>query len=537
MKTRALLAVVLALALVLPFTGCGGGGSDSSTTLDASGSGDTGTVALMLTDGPADDYDHIWITISRAMLLTEDGETRVVVFEPDEPVEYDLLNLRPEDDGDAGELLAVEEVPAGLYAKIRLEVESVRGETVLPDGSIEETPFRLPSGKIDLNPRGQFYVEPDSTIAVTLDIDCDKSIHVSGNTVNFRPVVFVDIASANVFQRCPRFLHGTIAALVYGDDGETVVGFEMTLLDSGKTLTLTVDENTSVIDDGGVTTDPQALIVGDTVFVRAELLPEGLLATLVVVGDAERIAGVVDQAVTDNRFVLDIDLDSDDGTIVEIIPGTTLIFWGCDEEVTPDAIQVGMRARVIGRLQGDGSVVAFVVLLSPRNVEGQLESVEPTEGGYQLSINVGQADDTPDLLSVFLPAGAPINVKFDGPLGGEELMALVACKSRTVLVAIDRTVPTPLTAAKVTVIPEALLATVASIDADQREIVSEEGLRISIDDQARIFDLFNPMDPTADFSDISVGDQLLLYGLALCEPEDAAFHAYVVSIIIPDEID
>jgi hypothetical protein len=360
---------------------------------------------------------------------------------------------------------------------------------------------------------------------------------VSGNTINFRPVVFVEIESANVFQRCPRFLNGTIAALVYGDDGETVVGFELTLLDSGKTLTLTVDENTSVIDDGGVTTDPQVLIVGDTVFVRAELLPDGLLATLVVVGDAERIAGVVDQAVTDNRFVLDIDLDSDDGTIVEIIPGTTLILWGCGEEATPDAIQVGMRARIIGRLQGDGSVVAFVVLLSPRNVEGQLESVEPAEGGYQLSINVAPDDDTPDLLSVFLPAGAPINVKFDGPLSGDELMALVVCESRSVLVGIDRTVPTPVTAAKVTVIPETLLATVASVDTEQRQIVSEGGLWISIDDQARIFDLLNPMDLTADFSDISVGDQLLFYGLSLCEAEGAAFHAYVVSIITPDDLD
>ena len=132
-------------------------------------------------------------------------------------MEYDLLNLRPEDDQDAGELIAVEDVPAGLYAKIRLEVEDVRGVTVQPDGSTKETPFKLSSGKIDLNPRGQFYVEANTTIAITLDIDCDKSIHISGNHINFRPVVFVDIESAAQLERCPRFLHGTISALSYGD--------------------------------------------------------------------------------------------------------------------------------------------------------------------------------------------------------------------------------------------------------------------------------------------------------------------------------
>ena len=73
MKTKTLLATVLAMALMLPFTGCGGGGSDSSSTVDASGTSDTGTVALMLTDGPTDDFDHIWITVSKATLLSEGG--------------------------------------------------------------------------------------------------------------------------------------------------------------------------------------------------------------------------------------------------------------------------------------------------------------------------------------------------------------------------------------------------------------------------------------------------------------------------------
>ena len=533
MKTKGLLAIVLAMALVMPFAGCGGGGSDSTSTADTSG-GDTGTVALMLTDGPADDYDHIWVTIIRAMLLTEEGQSQVVIFDPDVPVEYDLLNLRPEDDSDAGELLALEDVPTGLYTKIRLEVEAVRGETVLPDGSTEETSFKLSSGKIDLNPRGQFYVAADTTIAITLDIDCDKSIHVSGNHINFRPVVFVSIDSPDQLQRCPRFLHGTISTLIYGDDGETLVGFELNLLNSGRTVEVSIDETTVIIDDSSVSTDPQSLAVGDTVFVRAQLLSEGLVASLVVVGDVDRVAGVVDQAVTDNQFVLDLYLDiEDDEQIVELIPDTTLILWGCGEEATPEAIQPGMRARVIGKVQDDGSIFALVVLLSPRYASGHLESMEIAEGGYELNVNVAEADEEPKLLSIFLPSDAPINVKFDGPLTGDELMALVECEARSVLIAIDRTVPPPLTAAKITVLSEPLQVTVVEVNSEERQILTDQGLIISIADQARIFDLLSPSRLMADISDIVEGDQLLLYGLSLCEPEEASFLAHVVMIMPP----
>lgn len=536
MKTKTMLAVILAMALVLPFTGCGGGGGSSTGDTSGASSGETGTVALMLTDGPADDYDHIWITISRATLLTEEGESQVVIFEPDQPVEYDLLNLRPENEEDAGELLTVEAVPVGMYAKIRLEVENVRGETVLPDGSVEVESFRLPSGKIDLNPRGQFYVAADKTIAITLDIDCDKSIHISGNKVNFRPVVFVSIESVDQFDRCPRFLHGSVSALIYGEDEVTPVGFELSITDSGKTLDINIDESTVIIDASGAIANALALMVGDTVFVQANLLSEGLLASLVVVGDVERIAGVVDQEVIANQFVLDLYPYADTGdTTVELIPDTTLIYWGCGERLPPEAIQPGMRARVIGKTREDGSVVALVVLLSPRYVAGQLESMEAAEGGYQLSIDVAEDEEEPVFLSIFLPADAPIHVKFDGQLNGDALMALVDCSERPVpvQVAIDRTVSPPLTAANLTVLPEAKEVTVADVtaDADVREILTDRAEIIYVAEEARIFDLLKPTHLMADLSDIVYGDTLLLYGLPLCEPEEASFIAHVVLIM------
>ena len=119
---------------------------------------------------------------------------------------------------------------------------------------------------------------------------------------------------------------------------------------------------------------------------------------------------------------------------------------------------------MIGKPQGDGSTIALVVLLSPRSITGKLESIEAAEGGYQLSINFADTDEAPDLISMFLSTDAPIKVKFDGPLSGDELMALVECEARSVLVSIDRAVPPPLTAAKVTVLPEPLLATVLEVN-------------------------------------------------------------------------
>lgn len=546
MKRAALGSIFLGIMVtLLLLSGCSGGGSDTSTIGANSADTGTGTVALFLTDGPADDYDHIWIQISRAVLLPSHDGQPVVIYEPDSPEKLDLLDLRQEDEDDAGLLLALEQVPAGSYDKIRLEIISVQGEKITAAGSSEITPFRLPSGKIDLNPRGPFIVADGITLTITLDLDCDKSIHISGNQINFRSVVFVKIQPLDGQPLCPRVLHGTIDALTYAEDTVTVVGFELALQKSQSLVNILIDANTVFINDLGQVVDAQALAVDDSVYVRGHLQDDGLLASMVVVGDLVRHKGIVAQAVENDQFVLDpySDTQSDD-LVVELLP-ETLILWGCDQPLDPSAIQPGMVARVIGK-GIDDRIIAVAVLLRPRLIAGDLTAIEPTEGGHQLTVNVTPEADSPTLTAVFLPLDAPIRIKYDGDLSLDRLEALVeVCDyPRTVQIPIDRTASETLTGAKVVVVPEPLWVTVLGVDADQRLLTTDSGL-VHVKADARILDFDFSEDihqhrNQIDLTDIQIDDQLMLHGLPLCQqltesgetPVD--FEATLVMIVPPN---
>jgi hypothetical protein len=184
-----LMLFVISLALVA----CGGSGSGMSDTTSG-----TGSVGIVLTDGPTADFDEVNVTITEIKLIAHDGynnNDNVVIFQGEETV--DLLNLT-----DFSALFALNNnVPAGEYEKIRLQLKQPNGiELVKKDaqGNIVETiyPKMSGNGKLDLNPRGHFYVAPNQTLYIQMDIDANKSLHIvqTGNGgYRFRPVVFVDI--------------------------------------------------------------------------------------------------------------------------------------------------------------------------------------------------------------------------------------------------------------------------------------------------------------------------------------------------------
>lgn len=523
--------VFLTVVLILGLIGCGGGSESATGDGSLPSSDSNGTVALMLTDGPADEYDRIIISLERILLLTADGDSQVVVFEPDAPAVYDLLELRPEGDDDGGALLAVKDVPAGFYSKIRLVVTSVRGEKDLENNQTAVTEFKLSSGKIDLNPRGQFEVAPNTTLNITLDIDCDKSIHLSGNKKVFRPVVFVDIAQADNVQRCPRIMEGAIAALTYAEDETTVTGFDLMLDDNGELVPIQMDEFTAIIDDEGQVTDAQSLNVGDAVYVRGTLGDGGVLASLVVVGDLTRYEGTVTTPVADDIFAIFGDAEQ----TVAITTGT-LILQGCDTLLSPDAIQPGMQARIIGKWVDD-HIVAVAVILSPQVMSGEITAMEAVEGGYTVTLALPESQGNV-LTSIFLPSDTPINAKFDGTLTADELADLVLCQKRQATIAIDLPAGQALTATKAVVLPESGDALVQAVDPDARlltvEMNSETAL-IDVKQDAHIFDFTSADQPAAALSDIEPGDQLLLYGFSKCPgaESDPDFTAVVI-LVNPD---
>jgi hypothetical protein len=177
MKRNFILGMVVFLIVLLTvgisLISCGGGGGGSSgVTTSSTG---TGSVSVLLADSPTDEYQNIWIRIHEVSLIpVNDGEP-VVIFQSTAGLRVDLLEYQDED-----YLLKVKrDVPAGQYSKIRLQVSDIE---VTPKPGMNppctSLDIKLPSGKIDLNPREPFTVSQGGNLSIRLDIDANKSINL-----------------------------------------------------------------------------------------------------------------------------------------------------------------------------------------------------------------------------------------------------------------------------------------------------------------------------------------------------------------------
>jgi hypothetical protein len=180
-------SVLLLLLLSLLVSACGGSGGGGG-----GGAGSTGSVGVLLTDGPVDDFSRILVTVSRIELL---GPERLDLFVGNET--FDLLQL----ENASNPFAIAENVPVGPWEKVRLYLDDLVLEKETDDGmggvTVEQIHPPLPAnGKIDLNPQGDFYVAPGELLLLEIDIDANKSIHVvkTGNGgYRFRPVVFIRV--------------------------------------------------------------------------------------------------------------------------------------------------------------------------------------------------------------------------------------------------------------------------------------------------------------------------------------------------------
>ena len=360
------LAILLGLSLLMVsfslfHLSCGGGGGNSggSPAINT----ETGSVAVFLTDDPADDYSHIYITITKVSLIPadENGGQPVVLYEFPNGYEVDLLAIRSDD-----HLLTVKKnIPAGLYSKIRLEIADIF-PVGGPCGS-----FKLASGKIDLNPREPFRVIPKTTLAIRLDVDANKSINVSESCV-FRPVVFVDILE--VAQRCPQILKGTIKSLITGGTGSPTEGFILALDQNRGDLEVSILQNPVIFDENGDFKDGGSLKAGQEVRVRGSLNNSGVLvASVIVIGDVIDVKGVVNGSVNPDTSLFLFTPHAGEELVgpydVLVVQGKTLILTNCDTEVGSEEIKDNILARVIGKLvrnnSGEDVLRAVVILLRP----------------------------------------------------------------------------------------------------------------------------------------------------------------------------
>ena len=520
-----LTSVVLIVALVstaLALIGCGG--SVDST----GGSSDSGNVALFLADGPADDYDHIWAGVKEVLLIPADGGDQVSLFRS--PYgggkEVDLLDL-----ADQKLLLSVKkDVPAGVYSKIRLVISYIHPEGGTGPCADEDLEIKLPSGKIDLNPRENFRVAAGKALAISLDMDMDKSMQLkeagkSGKCI-FRPVIFVDIETIDTTEACPRVLTGKIDELIYKD--EPVIVFMLDLKEGRGLLKVELKDKTVIFDKNGFEGDSDDLEAGQTVHVRGRLNDRcNLEASVIVIGGVEKFQGTVIESSPDD-FTLK--LANEAGTLNVELTDSTIIFIGCDEPFEDGIIPMGYKARVFGKFEAvkESNIYrAIVVFLKPNEPTGLLTDISETVDGYDLTI---KTDET-NTLKVFLPEDAPVKLKGDGRIDIFRLNEWVECHGGIeVEVELDPAKSDPLTAEKLIVLPDEISAVVDDKSNSLRILYTTEG-DIAVEEYATILKVKNDQQKLIEFEYIKVEDEFVAYGIEAC-PNDsfADFYAFIVSI-------
>ncbi len=208
-----LFPMFLALGLVSLLSACNSGSGDT-TTFTNNNEG-VGSVAVLLTDAPIDNFDQFLLTVTKISLLGDDG--KVSVFSGSERV--DLLDL----DSHADLFSMADNIPAGDYHKIRMRISDPLLVRLDDEGNVLESfsPEMSGNGKLDLNPRSNLHVLPGETLALQIDLDANKSIHLiqQNGAYRFRPVVFVDVLTDNISGKLMR-VSGFVAEI---DDG----GFEL----------------------------------------------------------------------------------------------------------------------------------------------------------------------------------------------------------------------------------------------------------------------------------------------------------------------
>jgi hypothetical protein len=221
-----------------------------------------------------------------------------------------------------------------------------------------------------------------------------------------------------------------------------------------------------------------------------------------------------------------------------------LVLFNCDQPADFSDIQPGMRAKVIGKLFSDGSnpavIKAVAILLERQQITGQLVSVKESGsvGDYLLEIATTPDDATADTVSVFLPAGTPIEFVGDGSVDIELLEQLTACGTQP-FVKVTATPSTngsaDLVAECVDVVPEKVFGTVQSVDSQTRIITidteTQTGLTVGVQNGAFIFKCGKYYGPVP-LDSIQTGDQLSAFGLTNCiDPDQTVdFLAFMVVI-------
>lgn len=372
MITRNVFATARALAMTLCasllLAACGGS-SDPADPQTAQPS--TGTVVLLFTDKPTDEYSSIVLTVSEATLIGEDDSHHVLFSsEPGEERHIDLLDLT-----NYNEPVMFGEVQVGTYTKIRLQLDSI--ELFPMDGS---DPFFIPklpaNGKVDLlHPEG-FDVLPGREVMIEIDVDANKSIKVTraGNSgrVNFRPVVRVNIYDSGMPHKLAR-LEGAVS----GDPDAVAGTFVVCSIDAPDyCVDVATHDMTSFFNDDGFDTDFGYLADGNMVVVIGEYGTDPIVLNAIVVEngpDVGQITGEVVSTPMEGGFLV-LTINGED-FVVELQSGTK--FYDSAGPIAAGVVALADRVEVEGVIppkdaEEDPDLIRAALVFLEANEDDQL---------------------------------------------------------------------------------------------------------------------------------------------------------------------
>ena len=166
------------LAATALLGGCGGGETG----------GGTGVIAVQITDAKVDEAQAVVIHYTRVIIHGQGGNTVVNVYDPITNQPGRSINLLEYTNG-ASVVLFAEELPAGNYSWMRLEVDFSKSYIQLADG-----PHPLVCGSCDNNGvklNRSFKLETDQVVDFTLDFDLRSSITLASGEYILRPTIRV----------------------------------------------------------------------------------------------------------------------------------------------------------------------------------------------------------------------------------------------------------------------------------------------------------------------------------------------------------
>lgn len=289
----------LALAASLFIASCGSGGDNSKVSNNPTAT--TGTIALLFTDRPTDEFSAIKLNVTEAILIGGDSANgQQILFQGSEPI--DLLDLT-----NYSEPIIFGEVNAGIYTKLRLVIDDL--ELVPNDGSPSEFPKLPANGKIDLLDPSGIEILPGRTLIAEIDMEANKAIHIvssgSSGKYQFRPVVkanFMDGDLGNLPNKLAR-LEGTASNV---DPAGTFVLCDVESPDS--CIDVSTNEDSSIFDVDGLDTGFGTLMNGDAVVVIGSYSVDGSILLNAVVleigGTAEQIKGSVVSTPANEQFLV-----------------------------------------------------------------------------------------------------------------------------------------------------------------------------------------------------------------------------------------